>query len=66
MYNSYVFTDDEYPAQKVRGKQHMSMQDAIDFMTTHSQLGFSRKEAVYCYGMCKMTVIDEVSSDERQ
>ena len=64
--NTYIYDDEEYWVQKVRGKSHMSMDDAIDFMTTHSKLDFSYKEAIYCYGMCKMTVIDEISSDERQ
>lgn len=37
----------------------MSMQDAIDFMMVESGLNLSLKDAVYCYGMSKMTVIKE-------
>jgi hypothetical protein len=41
IYNSYIFSDEEHQIFKVRGKQQMSMQDAIDFMTKDSSLNFS-------------------------
>lgn len=43
----------------------MSRQDAIDFMTKDSSFKFSEEEAIYCYGMCKMTVVEEVAQEER-
>ena len=44
----------------------MSMQEAIAFITTDSSLKFTDAEAVYCYGMSKMTVIEELPVDESQ
>ena len=50
--------ENESPNTPVR-KNIMSMQDAIDFMMVESGLNLSLKDAVYCYGMSKMTVIKE-------
>lgn len=35
------------------------MQDAIDMMTRYTPLCLSVKDAYYCYGMSKMTVVNE-------
>ena len=66
IYNSYVFSDPDGQVPLQRGKKHMSMQDAIGFITKESALKFTEEEAVYCYGMCKMTVAEEIPADENQ
>lgn len=42
-------------------KKYMTMQDAIDLMMKDTALNMIEKEAIYCYGMCKMSVILESS-----
>ena len=37
----------------------MSMQDAIDVMIKLSPLLMTEKDAYFCYGMCKMTCVNE-------
>ena len=41
-------------------KRYMSYADAIDLMTKDSKAGLTSKQAKYCIGFCKMTVVDEV------
>ena len=40
-------------------KKFMTMGDALNLMMRDSQLGLIEKDAIYCYGMCKMSVIYE-------
>ena len=40
-------------------KHYMSMDDALNLMMRLTPLQLSEKEAKYCYGMSKMTVMDE-------
>ena len=40
-------------------KKFMSMQDALDLMIKFTPLALTEKDAFFCYGMCKMTVINE-------
>ena len=40
-------------------KKYMTMQDALDLMIRLTPLNLTEKDAIYCYGMCKMTVINE-------
>ncbi|CDW72588.1 UNKNOWN [Stylonychia lemnae] len=40
-------------------KKFMTYQDTINLMLRDSQLNLIEKDAVYCYGMCKMSVITE-------
>ncbi len=35
------------------------MGDALNLMMRDPQLGLIEKDAIYCYGMCKMSVIYE-------
>lgn len=37
----------------------MSMNDALDLMIKLTPLSLTEKDAYFCYGMCKMTVINE-------
>jgi hypothetical protein len=52
MYNQY----------KEPRKQHMTMGDAMNFMMKDTALGLIEKDAIFCYGMCKMSVILEQES----
>ena len=40
-------------------KKFMSMQDAIDMMIKLTPLMMTEKDAYFCYGMCKMTCVNE-------
>jgi hypothetical protein len=40
-------------------KKFMSMQDAIDMMIKLTPLLMTEKDAYFCYGMCKMTCVNE-------
>ena len=40
-------------------RSYMSKQDALDFMCRHTTLQMAEKDAIYCFGMSKMTVINE-------
>ena len=40
-------------------KKYMTMQDALQLMMRDTALGLIEKDAIYCYGMSKMTVIAE-------
>ena len=37
----------------------MTMDEAIELFCKKSECGLREKEAVYCYGICKMTVANE-------
>jgi hypothetical protein len=37
----------------------MSMKNALSFMMKDTALNVIEKDAIYCYGMCKMTVANE-------
>jgi hypothetical protein len=37
----------------------MAMNDALDLMIRDTRIGFNENEAIFCYGLCKMTVINE-------
>lgn len=40
-------------------KYIMTMDEAIELFTKKSECGLNDKEAIYCYGMSKMTVVNE-------
>jgi len=40
-------------------KKYMSMQDALDMMIKQCPLLMTEKDAFFCYGMCKMTCVNE-------
>jgi hypothetical protein len=40
-------------------KRYMTMKDALDLLMKLTPLNMIEKNAIYCYGMCKMTIIDE-------
>jgi hypothetical protein len=40
-------------------KKYMSMQDALDMMIKQCPLQLTEKDAFFCYGMCKMTCVNE-------
>lgn len=43
-------------------KKFMTMQDAMNLMMRDTDLALIEKDATYCYGMCKMSVIQESDS----
>lgn len=40
-------------------KKYMTMQDALNLMIKDTNLALAEKTAIFCYGMCKMSVILE-------
>ena len=40
-------------------KKYMSMNDALDLMIKLTPVSLTEKDAYFCYGMSKMTVINE-------
>jgi len=64
IYNSYIYEDRDCRIEIEKGKRHMDLQDALDFIKV-SGSKMSTKEAIYCYGMCKMPVAEEVPADDR-
>ena len=40
-------------------KNYMTMQDCLDLMMKDTTLGLIEKDAIFCFGMCKMSVINE-------
>ncbi len=40
-------------------KKFMTMADALNLMIRDTQIGIGEKEAIYCYGMSKMSVVFE-------
>ncbi|CDW89852.1 UNKNOWN [Stylonychia lemnae] len=40
-------------------KKYMSMQDGLNLMMRDTAVGLIEKDAIFCYGMCKMTCINE-------
>ena len=42
-------------------QKFMSVKDAINLMTKDTRLLLTSKQAKYCIGFCKMTIIDEVN-----
>lgn len=38
-------------------KHYMTMADALSLMMRDSPLNMNDHDAIYCYGMCKMTVV---------
>lgn len=40
-------------------KKFMTMNDAMALMMKDTSLGLIEKDAIYCFGMCKMSVIFE-------
>jgi hypothetical protein len=40
-------------------KKFMTMVDSLNLVIRDTQLGIGEKEAIYCYGMSKMSVIYE-------
>lgn len=37
----------------------MTMQDAFNLMMRDTNIGLIEKDAIFCYGMCKMTCVNE-------
>lgn len=64
VYNTYIYEDKDCRIEIDKTKKHMSLRDALDLIQI-SGLKMSTKEAMYCYGMCKMPVTEEVPSDYR-
>ena len=46
-------------------QRYMSKRNAIDLVTKDSAVQVTDKDAMYCYGMSKMTLIDEVKQSKR-
>lgn len=46
-------------------KKFMTLDDALDLFCSESQCYLSSKEALYCYGMCKMTIPNENDNAEK-
>ena len=42
----------------------MTYQDALNLMIRDSALNVIEKDAIFCYGMCKMTVINEFEDSQ--
>lgn len=40
-------------------KKYMTMQDSLDLMIRNTPLAMTEKDAIFCYGMCKMTTVNE-------
>eukprot|EP00347_Sterkiella_histriomuscorum_P014450 403360819 len=40
-------------------KKYMTMQDALSLMMKDTNIGLIEKDAIFCYGMCKMTCVNE-------
>ena len=43
----------------------MSRKDAIDLVTKDTHVNIADKDAIYSYGMCKMTVLNEVKQSKK-
>lgn len=43
-------------------KKYMTMQDALALMMKDTRIGLIEKDAIFSYGMCKMTVVMESES----
>jgi len=48
-----------YNFYKEPRKNHMTMQDGLNFMMKDTGLQMIEKDAIFCFGMCKMSVIIE-------
>lgn len=48
-----------YDFYKEPRKNHMTMQDSLNFMMKDAGLQLIEKDAIFCFGMCKMSVILE-------
>ena len=46
-------------------KRYMGKKEAIKLMCTESAVGVFEKDANYCYGMSKMTVLNEVKQSKK-
>ena len=46
-------------------RRDMNKQDALKFMMTDSHLHMNEKDAIYCFCMCKMTIIDEAQQSKK-
>jgi len=40
-------------------KKHMTMHDALELMIKLTPLALTEKDAILCYGLCKMTTVNE-------
>ena len=40
-------------------KKYMSMHDALELLMKLTPLNMTEKEAIFAYGMCKMTTVNE-------
>lgn len=40
------------------------MQNAYDLVMKYTPIAFNERDAQYCYGMSKMTVVDETEESE--
>ena len=45
-------------------KHYMSVTDAVNLVMRHAPLGIAEKEALFCIGMSKMTVVEELTMVE--
>ena len=46
-------------------QKYMSYKDAISLVTKDTEVNILEKDAVFCYGMSKMTVVNEVKTSKR-
>ena len=46
-------------------KKSMTRKDAIALMTKDTPVGMNERDTLYCYGMSKMTIIDEKNQSKR-
>ena len=51
--------------KKKKKEKYMSKDDAIRLVTKDTFVNLSERDAIYCYGMCKMTVTDEKNMSEK-
>ena len=55
-----VYKPDNSPASYL-----MSLDEAVGLLTKTENIGFNERDAVYCYGMSKMTIADENGESRR-
>jgi len=48
-----------YKKYQTQMRFHWNLDDAIKFMCHDSNLKMNEKDAIYCYGISKMTVLNE-------
>ena len=47
-------------------KKYMTMNDALNLMMKDSRIGLIEKDAIFCYGLCKMTVANEFNESKEK